>query len=54
MQVFKAKVWIEAKPWVRVAMDGTPHNHGKNVWLMLKSFMSRALEVRYSQCFAKV
>eukprot|EP00884_Botryococcus_braunii_P007575 jgi/Botrbrau1/16819/Bobra.150_2s0046.1 len=27
-KVFKAKVWIEAKPWRRIDMDGRAHNHG--------------------------
>ena len=39
-QVSKAKVWVEAAPWVRINVDGQPHNHGK---LCLQSFFAHAL-----------
>ncbi len=28
VQITESKVWVEQKPWKRVAMDGEPHDHG--------------------------
>ena len=28
VQVTKAKIWVEQKPWQRVSMGGKPHDHG--------------------------
>ena len=28
LQVTKAKVYIEQKPWTRVQINGQPHDHG--------------------------
>lgn len=27
----KAKIWVEQKPWQRIAMDGQPHDHGEQL-----------------------
>lgn len=34
VQVTKAKIWIEQKPWQRVSMGGKPHDHGTSSLLV--------------------
>lgn len=28
VQVTKAKIWVEQKPWTRMTVDNEPHDHG--------------------------